>query len=81
MEIFGVRVNDTNDGPLNGASTYIAVLHYENKGHNKTGNPDPVRARDYEVWTDKDGDKVIWELTDDPAGTAGGTGTANRRDR
>jgi len=73
MEIFGVRVNDTNDGPLNGASTYIAVLHYENKGHNKTGNPDPVRARDYEVWTDKDGDKVIWELTDDPAGTAGGT--------
>jgi hypothetical protein len=37
--------------------TYIAVLHYENKGHNKTGNPDPVRARDYEVWTDKDGDK------------------------
>ena len=60
MEIFGVRVNDTNDGPLNGASTYIAVLHYENKGLNKTGNPDPVRARDYEVWTDKDGDKVIW---------------------
>jgi hypothetical protein len=73
MEIFGVRVNDSNDGPLNGASTYIAVLHYENKGHNKTGNPDPVRARDYEVWTDKDGDKVIWELTDDPSGAAGGT--------
>jgi hypothetical protein len=28
MEIFGVRVNDSNDGPLNGAATYIAVLHY-----------------------------------------------------
>jgi hypothetical protein len=28
-----------------GASVYIAVLHYENKGHNKTENPvDPVRA-------------------------------------
>ena len=43
MEIFGVRVNDSNDGPFNGASVYIAVLHYENKGHNKTENPlDPV---------------------------------------
>ena len=39
MEIYGVRVNDSNDGPLNGASVYIAVLHYENRGHNKTGNP------------------------------------------
>ena len=38
MEIFGVRVNDSGDGPFNGASVYIAVLHYENKGHNKTEN-------------------------------------------
>jgi hypothetical protein len=74
LDIFGVRVNDSGDGPLHGASTYIAVLHYENKGHNKTGNSvDPVRARDYEVWTDKDGDKVIWELTDDPSGGPSGT--------
>ena len=74
MEIFGVRVNDSNDGPFNGASVYIAVLHYENKGHNKTENPlDPVNARNYEVWTDKDGDKVIWELTDDPSGGPSGT--------
>lgn len=73
MEIFGVRMNDSHDGPFNGASTYIAVLHYENKGHNKTGNLDPVRSRNYEIWTDKDGDKVIWELTDDPAGAAAGT--------
>ena len=72
MEIFGVRVNDSNDGPFNGASVYIAVLHYENKAHNKT-NVDPVGARNYEVWKDKDGDKVIWELTDDPAGAPGGT--------
>jgi hypothetical protein len=60
LDIFGVRVNDSGDGPFQGASVYIAVLHYESKGHNKTENPvDPVRARDYEVWTDKDGNKVI----------------------
>jgi hypothetical protein len=74
LEIYGVRVNDSGDGPFNGASVYIAVLHYESKGLNKTGNPaDPVRARSYEVWTDKDADKVIWELTDDPSGGPSGT--------
>ena len=30
MEISGVRVNDSGDGLFNGASVYIAVLHYEN---------------------------------------------------
>ena len=56
MEIYGVRVNDSNDGPFNGASVYIATLHYENRAHNKTGNPvDPaVASRNYEVWTDKE---------------------------
>ena len=75
MEIYGVRVNDSNDGPFNGASVYIATLHYENRAHNKTGNPvDPaVASRNYEVWTDKDGDKVIWELTDDASGRPSGT--------
>jgi hypothetical protein len=75
MEIYGVRVNDSNDGPFNGASVYIATLHYENRAHNKTGNPvDPaVASRNYEVWTDKDGDKVIWELTDDASGKPNGT--------
>ena len=68
MEIYGIRVNDSNDGPFNGASVYIAVLQYENKGP-----VDPVRSRNYCVWTDKDGDKVIWELTGDPSGAPGGT--------
>jgi hypothetical protein len=68
MDIFGVRVNDSNDGPFNGASVFIAVLQYENKGP-----VDPVRSRNYCVWTDKDGDKVIWELTGDPSGAPGGT--------
>jgi hypothetical protein len=74
MEIFGVRVNDSNDGPFNGASVYIAVLHYESKRHDKTENSvDPISSRNYEVWTDKDGDKVIWELTDDRSGAPSGT--------
>lgn len=75
MEISGVRVNDSNDGPFNGAAVYIAVLHYENREHNKTENPvDPaIASRNYEVWTDKDGDKVIWELTDDRSGAPSGT--------
>src|SRR6516162_3359702 len=47
----------------------------KNRAHNKTGNPvDPaVASRNYEVWTDKDGDKVIWELTDDASGKSSGT--------
>jgi len=52
-------VNDSGDGPFHGASVYIAVLQY------RVEKPlDPVRSRGYETWTDKDGDKVIWELTD-----------------
>jgi hypothetical protein len=49
MEIYGVRVNDSNDGPFNGASVYIATLHYENRVHNKAGNPvDPaIASRNY----------------------------------
>jgi len=59
QEIYGVRVNDSGDGPFHGASVYIAVLQY------RVEKPlDPVRSRGYETWTDKDGDKVIWELTD-----------------
>jgi hypothetical protein len=74
MEIYGVRVNDSNDGPFNGASVYIATLHYENRAYNKTGNPvdAAVASRNYEVWTDKEGDKVIWELTDDASGKPSG---------
>ena len=59
LDIFGVWVNDSGDGPFHGASVYIAVLQY------RVEKPlDPVRSRGYETWTDKDGDKVIWELTD-----------------
>jgi hypothetical protein len=69
QDILGVRVNDSGDGPFHGASVYIAVLQYRIEN-----SLDPVvRSRAYEAWTDKDGDKVIWELTDAPSGAPSGT--------
>jgi hypothetical protein len=59
-ELFGVRVNDSGDGPFHGASTHIVSVAYRSKGYNS--------YRGYETWTDKDDDKVIWELMDTPAG-------------
>ena len=69
LELFGVRVNDSGDGPFHGASVHIVVVTYVSKGYNRMENPlDPTRNRGYETWTDKDGDKVIWELMDTPSG-------------
>jgi len=72
-EIFGVRVNDSGDGPFHGASTHIVGVSYRSKGY--------YGSRGYETWTDKDGDKVTWELLDTPPGSSssparliGGTG-------
>ncbi len=61
-ELFGVRVNDGGDGPFHGASVHIVGVAYSSKGYNG--------FRGYETWTDKDGDKVIWELLDTPAGAS-----------
>jgi len=73
LEMLGVRVNDSGDGPFHGASVHIVMVSYRSKEYNGT--------RGYETWTDKDGDKVIWELLDTPAGASksparllGGTG-------
>ena len=73
MELFGVRVNDSGDGPFHGASVHIVIVSYRGKGY--------FGSRGYETWTDKDGDKVIWELLDTPPGASssparliGGTG-------
>jgi hypothetical protein len=72
-EMLGVRVNDSGDGPFHGASVHIVLVSFRSKDYNGT--------RGYETWTDKDGDKVIWELLDTPAGASkspgrllGGTG-------
>ena len=62
MELLGVRVNDSGDGPFHGASVHIVAVAYSSKGYNG--------FRAYETWTDKDGDKVIWELMDTPPGAS-----------
>ncbi len=62
LEIFGVRINDSGDGPFHGASVHIVTVVYRSKGYNGD--------RAYETWTDKDGDKVIWELMDTPPGAS-----------
>jgi hypothetical protein len=62
LEIFGVRVNDSGDGPFHGASVHIVTVGYYSQDYN--------RERAYESWTDKDGDKVIWELMDRPSGAS-----------
>ena len=73
LEMLGVRVNDSGDGPFHGASVHIVFVSYRSKEYNG--------SRGYFTWTDKDGDKVIGELLDTPPGASsspariiGGTG-------
>ena len=66
MENFGVRVNDSGDGPFHGASVHFVAVSYRSKGYNG--------YRGYLTWTDKDGDKVIAELLDTPPGAASSSG-------
>ena len=66
-EIFGVRVNDSGDGPFNGASVHIVTVGFYGKDFNR-------ERFICESWTDKDGDKVIWELTDRPSGASSSPG-------
>jgi hypothetical protein len=61
-ELFGIRVNDSGDGPFHGASVHIVGVGYVTKGY--------FGFRAYETWTDKDGDKLIWELLDTPRGSS-----------
>lgn len=66
-------MNDSGDGPFQGASVHIATVGYSSKHYNKFTS--------YETWTDKDRDKVIWELTSTPPGGSAklieGTGKPN----
>lgn len=76
-ENFGVRVSDSKEGPFHGMSTHnMGVMYFENG---------VGRLRGYIFNIDKDGDKVIMELTEEASqlspkptsGTAeiiGGTG-------
>mgnify|MGYP001827940517 CR=1 FL=1 len=72
FETLGVRVNDNGEGPFHESSVHISGILYKGK--------DGSRLRAFETWTDKDGDKLIWELVDKkPEGSPPGTtpGTAN----
>jgi hypothetical protein len=70
FETLGVRVNDSGDGPFHEASVQIVGVLYRGK--------EGARLRGFETWTDKDGDKLIWEImekktADSPTGTSPGT--------
>ncbi len=65
-EQVGVRVDDTGKGPFHNMATHIAMIMYMEKGE--------FVYHGYETHADKDGDKVIWEIWDFPAGTNRGKG-------
>ena len=56
FETPGVRVNDSGEGLFHGSATHIVGVFYMGKGG--------ARLRAFETWTDKDGDKLIWELVE-----------------
>jgi hypothetical protein len=62
LELLGIRVNDSGDGPFHGASVHIVGVGYRTKGY--------YGYRGYVTWIDKDGDIVIWELLDTPPGAS-----------
>lgn len=65
----GTQVEDSGQGPLHGMSTHNTGIQYIEKGVGKT--------RGYMTWVDKDGDKILWKLTEDATqllGPSTGTG-------
>lgn len=70
FETLGVRANDEGSGPFHEAAVHIIGILYKGK--------DGGKLRAFETWTDANGDKVIWELTeknskDAQPGTSPGT--------
>jgi hypothetical protein len=64
----GTQVEDSGQGPLHGMSTHNTGIIYFQKGVGK--------LRAYMTWMDKDGDKILWELTEDATQLVGpSTGT------
>jgi len=67
-ENMGTQVEDSGQGPLQGMSTHNMGIIYFEKGVG--------RLRAYMTWMDKDGDKILWELTEDASQLVGpSTGT------
>jgi len=60
QELMGIRVDDTGKGPFHNLTTHIAIIVFVNKG--------VAQMHGYETHTDRDGDKVVWEISgvDDP---------------
>jgi hypothetical protein len=65
-EQVGVRVDDSGKGPFNNLATHIAMIMYIEKG--------AYHYHGYETHVDKNGDKLVWEIWDFPAGTNKGKG-------
>ena len=63
FDLLGVRVDDGGEGPFHGTATHAVGFVYIGKGGK--------RSRAFMTWTDKDGDKLIWELNDAPTGNSG----------
>jgi len=65
-EQLGIEVNESGKGPFNNLSTHFALTMYmDEKGGHYHG---------YGTYADKDGDKMVWEIWDFPAGSNKGKG-------
>ncbi len=62
----GIRVDDTGKGPFNMMSTDIQFTFY--------GDQKGFRYHGFETHTDKDGDKIIWDMWDVAPGSNKGEG-------
>jgi len=62
----GVRVDDSGKGPFHLISTDIRLLLF--------GDKSGVHYHGYYTMADKDGDKLMWEIWDFPAGSRTGKG-------
>jgi len=70
QELNGIRIDDSGKGPFHNLATHIDLIFFVDKGI--------AKVHGFETHTDKDGDKVVWEISavDDPQhpGMQNGTG-------
>jgi hypothetical protein len=65
-EQMGLRVDDSGKGPFHRMATHLAMIIYIDKG--------VEQDHGYMTQSDKDGDKVIWEIGAFPIGSRTGKG-------
>lgn len=66
QQLTGIRLDDSGKGPFHLLTTYVVCIFY--------GDKNGLQMRAFATEMDKDGDKVIWEIWDSPAGTPQGKG-------